>query len=195
MMVNVRSGGCKASHLLPRHLELIPHVRVRVRALADTRRPFPTSIGVLPSSKRLAPTDTTFLEKNHDLHNMIPRLARASIHSSKALAGSPCTLKVFQRHQSTLPQAATSPQPPQTHQASSPQIARHPSSTSHPALGDEEPERNNDNGIFLIFGGLLLAGAPLSYWYWGYRERAMKQKKEEMLRGIQERYAARHATD
>jgi hypothetical protein len=127
---------------------------------------------------------------------MIPRLARTTIYSSKALAGSPRTLKIFQRHQSTLPQAATSaqPQPPQTQQAISPQIAKHPSSVSHPALGDEEPERNSDNGIFLIFGGLLLAGAPLSYWYWGYRERAMIQKKEEMLRGIQERYAARHGS-
>jgi hypothetical protein len=126
---------------------------------------------------------------------MIPRLARTTIHLSKALAGSPRTFKVFQRHQSTLPQAATPAQPLQTQQATPPQIAKHPSSVSHPALGDEEPERNSDNGIFLIFGGLLLAGAPLSYWYWGYRERAMKQKKEEMLRGIQERYAARHATD
>jgi hypothetical protein len=126
---------------------------------------------------------------------MISRLAYTTIYSSKALAGSPRTLKVFQRHQSTLPQAATTAQPPQTQRAAPPQIAKHPSSVSHPALGDGEPARNSDNGIFLIFGGLLLAGAPLSYWYWGYRERAMKQKKEEMLRGIQERYAARHATD
>jgi hypothetical protein len=139
----------------------------------------------------------TPLEKRFDILKMIPRLARTTVYSSKALTGSPRTLKGFQRHQSTLPQAATSApaQPPQTQPTTPPQIAKHPSSVSHPALGDGEPERNSDNGIFLIFGGLLLAGAPLSYWYGGYRERAMKQKKEEMLRGIQERYAARHATD
>jgi hypothetical protein len=74
-----------------------------------------------------------------------------------------------------------------------PEVAKHPSSVSHPALHEEEP-RNTDNAIFLIFGGLVLAAAPLSYWYWGYRERAIKAKKEEILRGIQERYAARHGS-
>ncbi|KAM0703193.1 hypothetical protein Q7P35_009131 [Cladosporium inversicolor] len=123
---------------------------------------------------------------------MISRLARTPGSSSQVLRRPGRAIQVFQRHQSTAPQTATA-QPPQTQQASTPQIAKHPSSVSHPALSEEEP-RNADNGIFLIFGGLLLAGLPLSYWYWGYRERAMKAKKEEMLRGIQERYAARHGS-
>jgi hypothetical protein len=125
---------------------------------------------------------------------MISRFARITGSSSQTLGRSVQVLQVSHRHQSTVPQTATA-QPPQTQaqQASTPQIAKHPSSVSHPALEDEEP-RNSDNAIFLIFGGLLLAGAPLSYWYWGYRERAMKAKKEEMLRGIQERYAARHGS-
>jgi hypothetical protein len=138
--------------------------------------------------------DTTILQYSHSSDNMISRIVRSSICSSKALANLPRTLTNCQRYQSTLPQTATPGQSPQTQQASLPQIAKHPSSVSHPALRDQEPERNNDNAIFLIFGGLLLAGVPLSYWYWGYRERAMKQKKEEMLRGIQERYAARHGS-
>jgi len=123
---------------------------------------------------------------------MISRIARISGSSSQALRRSTRTLQVFQRHQSTAPQTATA-QPPQIQQASTSKIAKHPSTVSHPALHEEEP-RNADNGIFLIFGGLLLAAAPLSYWYWGYRERAMIAKKEEMLRGIQERYAARHGS-
>jgi multidrug efflux pump subunit AcrA (membrane-fusion protein) len=73
------------------------------------------------------------------------------------------------------------------------EIAKHPSAVSHPALSDQPAQRGGgDNSIVFIFGGLLLGGIPLSYWYWSYRERAMRQKKEEMLRGIQERYAARH---
>ena len=143
--------------------------------------------------KRLAPTSVTTPEHDPELDKMISRLARISGSSSQALGRPSAALRAFQRHQSTAPQAATA-QPPQTQRASTPQVAKHPSSVSHPALGDQEPARNTDNAILLIFGGLLLAGAPLSYWYWGYRERAMKAKKEEMLRGIQERYAARHAS-
>lgn len=144
---------------------------------------------------QLAPTSTTSLEPSNRLTKMISRAVRISRFPSQVLARSSRTLSVHARHQSTSPQTATSAQPPQTQQAASSQLANarpHPSSVSHPALGEQPEERNSDNAIFLIFGGLLLAAAPLSYWYWGYRERAMKQKKEEMLRGIQERYAARH---
>lgn len=127
---------------------------------------------------------------------MISRVVRIPKYSSQPLVRSSRTLNVSARHQSTLPQTATPAKPPQTQQAASSQLAdaKHPSSVSHPALSEQPEARNADNAIFLIFGGLLLAAAPLSYWYWGYRERAMKQKKEEMLRGIQERYAARHAS-
>ena len=120
----------------------------------------------------------------------MPRLTRISGPPSQALRRSARTFQVPQRHQSTAPQTATS-QSLQNQQVSTPQVAKHPSSVSHPALQEEEP-RNTDNAIFLVFGGLLLIAAPLSYWYWGYRERTIKAKKEEILRGIQERYAARH---
>jgi hypothetical protein len=60
------------------------------------------------------------------------------------------------------------------------EIAKHPSAVSHPALSDQPVQRGGgDNSIVYIFGGLLLGGIPLSYWYWGYRERAMTRKKEE----------------
>lgn len=105
------------------------------------------------------------------------------------------------RHQSTAsPPTTPTPHPTapartqQTQQPLPPDAKMHPSSVSHPALRNQAAKRGNDNTIFLVFGGLLLGGIPLSYWYWGYRERAMRAKKEEMLRGIQERYAARHGS-
>jgi hypothetical protein len=89
--------------------------------------------------------------------------------------------------QQILAQQLQAQQPPPA------EVAKHPSAVSHPALSDQPTQREGgDNSIVFIFGGLLLGAIPLSYWYWGYRERAMTQKKEEMLRGIQERYAARH---
>ena len=164
------------------------------RKLAFAKLPTPASIFRSPTGtlQRLAPTTTTDRNKPPKPSKMISRLARISGSSSPALRRSARAIQVSQRHQSTAPQTATS-QRLQTQQASTPQVAKHPSSVSHPALQEEEP-RNTDNAIFLIFGGLLLAAAPLSYWYWGYRERAIKAKKEEILRGIQERYAARHGS-
>ena len=138
----------------------------------------------------LAPATTTHPNNTSTPIKMISRLARISGSPSQAFRRSARAVQVSQRHQSTAPRTATSHHL-QNQQAATPQIAKHPSSVSHPALQDEEP-RNTDNAIFLIFGGLLLVAAPLSYWYWGYRERAIKAKKEEILRGIQERYAARH---
>jgi len=155
-------------------------------------RSLDVQLGLYDCRDRLAPTNTAHHRHTFIPRKMIPRLARVSGLSGQALGRSTRALPVSRRHKSTVPQTATA-QPPQTQQVSTPQVAKHPSSVSHPALGDQEP-RNTDNAIFLIFGGLLLAGAPLSYWYWGYRERAMKAKKEEMLRGIQERYAARHGS-
>jgi len=164
------------------------------KELAIAKLPTPASIlrSTNETLHRLAPTDTTHRKHIFKPSKMISRLARISGSSSQTFGRSTRALQVSCRHQSTVPQTATA-QPPQTQQASTPQVAKHPSSVSHPALGDQEP-RNTDNGIFLIFGGLVLAAAPLSYWYWGYRERAMIAKKEEMLRGIQERYAARHGS-
>jgi hypothetical protein len=143
---------------------------------------------------------------------MIFRLAN---HSSHALPTR--TSQLLRRHQSTASAPATPTQALQARQLQARQrqqliaqqillqqlqaqqqspvaeIAKHPSAVSHPALSDQPAQRGGgDNSIVFIFGGLLLGGIPLSYWYWGYRERAMRQKKEEMLRGIQERYAARH---
>lgn len=107
-------------------------------------------------------------------------------------------LNIFERHQSTAPRPEPSiPEkttPVQPLQPSPPPVKTHPSSEAHPALRSGSSQRNNDNAIFLIFGGLLIGAIPLSYWYWGYRERKMREKKEEMLRGIQERYAARHGS-
>lgn len=162
------------------------------RDLAFAKLPTLASILRSPTGTlhRLAPTNTTHRNNTSEPIKMISRFTRISGFPSQTLRRSARTFQVSQRHQSTAPQTATS-QPPQNQQASTPQVAKHPSSVSHPALQEEEP-RNTDNAIFLIFGGLLLVAAPLSYWYWGYRERAIKAKKEEILRGIQERYAARH---
>ena len=161
---------------------------------ASAKLPTPASIFRSPTGSlhRVAPT--TITHRKHPLkpRKMISRFARIPGSSSQALRRSPRALQASCRYQSTAPQTATA-QPPQTQQASTPQVAKHPSSVSHPSLQEEEP-RNTDNAIFLIFGGLVLAAAPLSYWYWGYRERAIKAKKEEILRGIQERYAARHGS-
>jgi hypothetical protein len=142
---------------------------------------------------------------------MIFRLAN---RSSNALPTR--TTQLLRRHQSTAPARATPSQSLQAQQLEARQrqqliaqqilaqqlqsqqspvaeIAKHPSAVSHPALSEQPTQRGGgDNSIVFIFGGLLLGGIPLSYWYWGYRQRAMRQKKEEMLRGIQERYAARH---
>ncbi|KAM0714405.1 hypothetical protein Q7P37_010192 [Cladosporium fusiforme] len=134
-------------------------------------------------------------------NKMALRLAPSSIHAMKACSRPFRALRSTNRHQSTTssPTTATPQQPTtpmrtqQTQPPSQPQAAMHPSSVSHPALGESAAKAGNDNTIFLVFGGLLLGGIPLSYWYWGYRERAMRAKKEEMLKGIQERYAARHA--
>ena len=152
-------------------------------------------------------TKSTLLSPN----KMIFRLANRSSHALPTR-----TSQLLRRHQSTAPQAATTAQSLQAQQLQARQrqqliaqqilaqqlqaqqspiaeIAKHPSAVSHPALSEQPTQRGGgDNSIVFIFGGLLLGGIPLSYWYWGYREQAMKRKKEEMLRGIQERYAARH---
>jgi hypothetical protein len=141
---------------------------------------------------------------------MILRLANRSSHALPTR-----TSQLLRRQQSTAPARATQAQSLQaqrlearrqqliaqqilaqqlqSQQSPVAEIAKHPSAVSHPALSEQPTQRGGgDNSIVFIFGGLLLGGIPLSYWYWGYRQRAMRQKKEEMLRGIQERYAARH---
>ena len=146
-------------------------------------------------------------------NKMIFRLANRSSHALPTR-----TSQLLRRHQSTAPAPATPSQSLQAQQLQARQrqqliaqqilaqqlqaqqspvadIAKHPSAVSHPALSGQPTQRGRgDNSIVFIFGGLLLGGIPLSYWYWGYRQRAMRQKKEEMLRGIQERYAARHGS-
>lgn len=146
--------------------------------------------------RRLAPANIKSALSGLISHKMASRLVHVSNHTSRVLPRTTRTFLSFGRHQSTTPQSATPARPLQTQQPAQSQspVARHPSAVSHPALDGSQPKGGDNNNIVLIFGGLLIACAPLSYWYWGYRERAMKAKKEEMLRGIQERYAARHGS-
>lgn len=124
--------------------------------------------------------------------NLVLSTLRRSLRAREAPPTLTSTIHPSRRHQSTVPQSNGTAQPPQTQQPAATPAERHPSSVSHPALSNHGPKGGDSNAVVLIFLGLLAGAAPLSYWYWGHRERAMKAKKEEMLKGIQERYAARH---
>nr|OQO25806.1 hypothetical protein B0A51_06218 [Rachicladosporium sp. CCFEE 5018] len=86
--------------------------------------------------------------------------------------------------------AATAPQLPNTGVNLTAQ-PRHPSAVGHPALESKRTKRGSDGLLYLTFFGLLGAGLPLSYWYWGYRERHMKEKKEKILADLRAKYAAK----
>ncbi|OQO10517.1 hypothetical protein B0A48_03814 [Cryoendolithus antarcticus] len=84
----------------------------------------------------------------------------------------------------------TAPQLPSTAQDLTAQ-PRHPSAVGHPALESKRTKRGSDGLLYLTFFGLLGAGVPLSYWYWGYREEHMKRKKEKILADLRAKYAAK----
>ena len=83
--------------------------------------------------------------------------------------------------------AATQPHAPPPATA---QHLKHPSAIGHPALRKEPVKAGSDKGFFVTFIGLLAAGVPLTYWYWGYRADHMRRVKEEKLKEVQERYRA-----
>lgn len=147
-------------------------------------------------STMFPPTKMISRLANRPSHALPTRTSRFSgRHQSTASARASPSLQAQQlraRQQQQLLAQQILAQQLQTQQPPQAEGAKHPSAVSHPALDQPTQRGGGDNSIVFIFGGLLLGGIPLSYWYWGYREQAMKRKKEEMLRGIQERYAARH---